>query len=149
MKVVLGSTTYHVGWRYTQVDSTDDAAHLADVASTCIISKIVDDETSEEVALATAKCSTKDEFIRSVGRKISLTRALEVRIPNPLNPAGDWVPVFSKEDRSKIWAEYFNMINKQTNPRITLHKDQIVALVKGFAAALVNEIVSAGKVIKR
>ena len=41
-----------------------------------------------------ANCFINDQFNKSVGRKISLTRALQ-RYP------------FSKEDRKLIWKEYF------------------------------------------
>ena len=49
-----------------------------------------------KIARGEAMCQKNDQFVKAIGRKIALTKALE-----------DYVE-FSKYDRTKVWDAYWN-----------------------------------------
>lgn len=56
--------------------------------------------------VGTARCDSRDKFVKSTGRKIALADLLWQI--SPVDQESEILPEgLSKEDREKIWAEYF------------------------------------------
>jgi hypothetical protein len=103
MKVQLGSKTYSICWHHVRDNEVNQATE-------CTIAEVIDGKRAEElIATGTAHCSFLDCYDKNTGRKISLERALLNHIPDPINPAAPWIPLFSKEDRVLVWETYFKM----------------------------------------
>jgi hypothetical protein len=66
------------------------------------------------LALADSACHEKDQFDRSIGRRLALTRALmgyKPRTPRfTMNEAGElvsnWKTPFTRNQRAQIWQQY-------------------------------------------
>ena len=56
---------------------------------------VLENEAGEDIGAGTAFCVEGDQFVKEVGRRIALTRALA---SSPLN----------KEDRRIVWTTYFD-----------------------------------------
>lgn len=86
-----------------------------------IVASIYDESIPENMIVsAVAKCSSKDQFNASFGRKMALSKAL--------NSAG-----FSRIDRTKFWIEYMN------SHRITNNKDPVVIISKNGGNPIVRK----------
>ena len=88
-KVEVGGRKFRVYFRYGVANSRHGTALLVDFGSrttTCVI-----DEDDVGIWRGTATCSDKDKFVKSAGRKIALTRALNK---------------FSRSQRTAFWAVY-------------------------------------------
>lgn len=88
---------YEVVFRYYDVDN--NGPYNFDNA---LFNRVVDCEIYEDgelVALGTAQCSKQDQFVKAVGRKIALTRALKDGM-------------FNKEYRTLIWNKYWSLVKK-------------------------------------
>ena len=76
--------------------------------TTCLVSELKDGGEKNLLVQADAQCSVRDQYSKNIGRKISLQRAILTKVPDGVNPK-NWVSLFLKEDRQKIWEEYFKM----------------------------------------
>ena len=101
MKVQLGTKTYIIRWHHKR-DAVDNRTE-------CIVSEVQPDNTTKDIASGEAFCNAVDNYDKNTGRKISLTRALTLKVPQVSNPAADWVPLFSHEDRATVWSTYHKM----------------------------------------
>lgn len=77
----LDGKTWRIYWKYAEILYPDSLKpNLITMKSCrrtiCYIKK-VDDLRNEDVKIGWADCSPTDTFVKEVGRKISLTRALE------------------------------------------------------------------------
>lgn len=77
-------------WYYSKVDAVIDNTLTSDVVK-CVIVR-----SQQAVCVGTALCSPNDAYDKEFGRKLSLTRAVEI--------SG-----FSKELKTAIWEAYRNM----------------------------------------
>lgn len=101
MKVQIGSQSYIISWHHIRED--------ADRRTQCNISIVEPDNTSRLLVQGEAYCNAVDNYDKNKGRKISLTRALTMKVPNPINAAAEWQPLFNTVEREAIWVEYFKM----------------------------------------
>lgn len=60
----------------------------------CFVSRKIDEDHFELLAIGVAVCSKKDRFSKAEGRKLSMTRALQKAFPD------------NKKIRSHIWSAY-------------------------------------------
>ena len=92
MKIQIGNKIVDVKW----VRHHKERKKKKVVDTECVISyfsqSIEGKKTYAPVALGHAHQSPKDQYVRSVGRKISLTRAIKD---------------FDKRERTKIWGMYW------------------------------------------
>lgn len=62
-----------------------------------------------KTASGTAKTHPDNFFVKSVGRKIALAKALTGEIKEQ--------PVFSKTDKARFWEAYFKLLNSPSRPK--------------------------------
>ena len=91
MNVTVDDLEYEIMFRHSQVRENYPGRFGISGSTICFITV---SENHPEVAVGAALCSSKDNFCRATGRKISLGRALLKAFPN-------------KEDRRYIWEQYF------------------------------------------
>ena len=78
-----------ISWQHnTAKDDATDDRHT----TVCILDQMKDGESLDKIHKGTAYCSLKDRYNKEVGRKVSLTRALQ-----------QW----DRKERAKIWKAYF------------------------------------------
>jgi hypothetical protein len=82
-----------------------------DRVTTCCI---FDEDENDLINKGFAFCNPKDRFCKAVGRKVALTYAMwtskETTIKDEKGNTKivrEMIPVFTKEERTKIWQEYF------------------------------------------
>ena len=88
MNVELFDGKYRVKFNHDSADKWTTASLLK-----------LGDNTEELIHVAGAHCHWKDNFSRKTGRKIALARLLDWMSNNRFN--------LTKEDRQKIWEQYF------------------------------------------
>ncbi len=100
MKVEINSDIYLVLWKHSRQSN-----HISRGKTKCSIVKLYKDENTPLVRLLIGTgetyCSSKDSYNKDVGRKISLTRALQKIFPS------------NKEIRKAFWNAYYKMKNNK------------------------------------
>jgi hypothetical protein len=107
MLIQYGNRTFIVKWRYIEGGRKNGRRTFCQV-----LEKRGSDRL--EIGVGEARCNTVDHFDKNTGRKLSLQRALTtghifVDGNGFLAPAPK-DRLLSKEERSAIWSEYFNMV---------------------------------------
>ena len=92
MKVTLLNEQYVIHFSHETRKIRVTTATLYKIEETGEVSKV-------PIITTTAKCSDRDNFQRSVGRKIAFTRLLKWLSNGRFN--------LSKEDRKVLWDQYF------------------------------------------
>jgi hypothetical protein len=76
---------------------------------------ILDKKDESIINKGYALCSPKDKFCKAIGRKVALASAMwtskETTIKDEKGNTKivrEMVPLFTKEERTKIWQEYFS-----------------------------------------
>ena len=89
---------YRVNFQYNRNGSTHP------FSTTCIVERVksggVFKDDGVVVCNGISLCDNRDQFVKAIGRKIALKRALMSK--NDL----------SKEERTKIWKGYFSRVSK-------------------------------------
>lgn len=106
MKFTVSDKTFIVGWRHETSEKDGSRSTI------CTIEQVHPDGKREALCGGTAFCSNKDIYSRNKGRKLSLQRALASEVPPAEGNSGEWVRVFSIEDRRVAWNEYHTMRGK-------------------------------------
>jgi hypothetical protein len=93
------SDKYIVKWQYCKKTSTttDNNKIQVNIITKCSI--VTNDEFKTEIGAGIAECSHNDQFVKNIGRKISLARALN---------STD----FTKAQRTVIWELYHHIHGK-------------------------------------
>lgn len=102
MRVSIGNKTFIIGWRYQPSEEA-----LATTDTVCTISEVQTDGTLKAVVQSVASCSITDNFKKETGRKLSLQRAVNTKVPDPAVDEKKWQYIFVEEDRVRIWQEFF------------------------------------------
>jgi hypothetical protein len=105
MLVDIGEDQFSVIWHHNAV------AKHPDPSTSCEINRISKDSV-EHVYTGYSYTSKKDSFDKNKGRKISLARALVVRVPDPKNSLQK-IPLFDKTSRKLFWDGYYYMRNEK------------------------------------
>jgi hypothetical protein len=93
MKVELGEGLFIVQWKHRKLTKAEESVHCNKNTITHITECDIFDERYILIGHGVSLCSSVDQFKKSTGRKISLTRAL-----NDAN--------FSREQRTEFWDRY-------------------------------------------
>lgn len=157
MYVILDDSKYQISWKHSELLGDPRASDI----TTCTIKYIDDGGEALDVAIGYAECSHKDMFSREIGRKLSLTRALEVTVPNPESASAAWVRMFTTEERASVWREYFeDTKNIPGINKLTISEEQLFNAIEMFSRkqsqldtlqsleALTAAIMSSGRIIK-
>ena len=96
LTVDLGKTTLGVAFEHPRV--TENNGTQKPIATRCQLYGIRNGGEPLRIAEGKATCSHLDNFRKSVGRKIALTRALKK------------LTTLTKDERAKVWAAYLNRL---------------------------------------
>ena len=90
MKINVNGIIIYLGFKH-KTDSKVNKRHTV-----CYIKP---DDISRDTIVTVAICSPKDNFCKSIGRKVALKKALKETL-------------FNKTERKYIWQEYFQYVGQ-------------------------------------
>lgn len=88
------STMFNINWRYDKKKKTTNTY--------CFILN----DKNEEIASGRTYVHKGDRFVKAVGRKATLKKAIDFA-------SATYPDLFNKEVRKSLWAEYFKLIKQK------------------------------------